>query len=198
MTMFFLLFVLPLASALSEPVSENSMETSPSDLETVCPPMLNVTCDEEEILCIGEIGPDGCQREDYCATPSGNCPAICDLDIECEDDEELCQTVDEDGCQIDAPECVPIGSCNDLQCREIPSVECAEGMVKVEGEVDSDGCPMPDYCQCPEPESDPAECADDEMWCDFGIDKNCCWLGAECAKECEASIDNCEVVEVNY
>ena len=223
MTMFFFLFVLPLTSALS-----------PSDPETVCPPMPDVTCDEDqgEILCLGEevdgcytedycvtqygnctafcnticneeqvlcqggVGPDGCQMPDYCAEETDNgdgykCPAVCDLVI-CKDDEELCQTVGEDGCQIDAPECVKIGMCNDLPCPEIPPAECPEGMVQVLGGDDSYGCPMPDYCQCPEP-AVPVECADDEMWCDLGNDENDCWLGSECAKECADSIDNYEV-----
>ena len=186
MTMFFFLFVLPLASALS-----------PSDPETVCPPMPDVTCDEDqgEILCLGEEV-DGCYTEDYCAEETDNgdgykCPAVCDLVI-CKDDEELCQTVGEDGCQIDAPECVKIGMCNDLPCPEIPPAECPEGMVQVLGGDDSYGCPMPDYCQCPEP-AVPVECADDEMWCDLGNDENDCWLGSECAKECADSIDNYEV-----
>ena len=42
-----------------------------------CPPY---SCDEErgQILCPGGTNPrDGCPMDDYCAKPSGDCPAVC-------------------------------------------------------------------------------------------------------------------------
>ena len=92
--------------------------------------------------------------------------------IKCNDGEERCPAEeDENGCPLDADDCLPVGKCDD---SSLP-VKCPEGMLLKQGENDT-------YCKCPEP--DVPTCNGDQMWCDFGNDKNDCYLGGKCVADC--------------
>ena len=85
------------------------------------------------------------------------CPPM--PDVTCEIDEVKCPAeLGFDGCPIDAPECLPIGMCDDSPFPLEPQVEC------------------------PEPKE--PECNPYQVWCDLGNDTNGCWLGGECAAKC--------------
>ena len=171
-----------------------------------CPLVCNKECNlaENEIACEREIGLDGCPKENYCAAPSGNCPAVCGINMPCRhigndfwkgiDWKQigvLCPTLWEDGCPMDASECVPKGTCYHVVCPKNPPVECPEGMILGPVLIDSSpysdtmGCPMPNYCICRYIESADSirQCDDDQLLCDYGY-KNGCWLGDYCADKC--------------
>ena len=168
--MFLLFFFLPLASA----------QLPPESSAIQCPDVVPLKCDTEnrEIWCPSAPDKDGCMTSGVCEQPSEICDATCDAI--CDKGEVLIEENDpETGCPMP-------GYCKS-GCLPPPPVECPEGMILEEGEIDPNGCQMPDNCVCP-PIDDIGECNEYQIWCNLGQDKNGCWRGGKCSKpneECE-------------
>merc|ERR1712241_1226215 len=103
------------------------------DCMNYCP----TKCAENDMMCPGKMGPDGCKMPDTCH--SGKfCPVDCDWAKE-----KSCPGMWEKGQQITPDTCMPmkVGDC----MNHCP-VQCAPGDMMCPGKMDSMGCKMPDTC----------------------------------------------------
>merc|ERR1711899_200846 len=103
------------------------------DCMNYCP----TKCAENDMMCPGKMGPDGCKMPDTCH--SGKfCPVDCDWAKE-----KSCPGMWEKGQQITPDTCMPmkVGDC----MNHCP-VHCAPGDMMCPGKMDSMGCKMPDTC----------------------------------------------------
>ena len=150
----------------------------------ICP----VNCDEDEILCPGDVLPNGCKENDYCHPKgTGNngvvCPGFCPKD--CEDSELKCPVPNDPmtDCAKE-PECVSKQQTNyGYECayQQCP-LHCEESEILCTGEEDWYGCKTEDKCVPRDTNNSgdlcsgvcPTECQEDEVTCPGGVDSDGC------------------------
>ena len=175
-----------------------------------CPDMEDPVCGVDEIMCPGEMDPEGCPMPSTCLPSFYNADVTDQYNIKCE---TLCPTICPEGemvcgggpdpwgvgCPIMTycmPDSYP-GTDGMTICPAYCFSDCGEDEIVCGGEMDAaTGCLMPDYCMPATTPSAtvegevcwnmcPVMCADDQVMCNDGtVDALGCPSIDYCAETC--------------
>jgi len=162
-----------------------------------CNLVCEVSCEDDELLCPGDVDENGCRENDYChpkGTGNGGetCPGFCPFD--CKEEEFKCPVPNDPitGCEVPSL-CIPKqkdGSGEYCDLQQCPLICDPDSQQLCLGYEDHTGCKTADECVDNCGESCPIECGDEEIKCpqQADCDNNC--VDEEVCKPLAKDINN--------
>merc|ERR1712020_594246 len=160
------------------PYPDSCMPAKSGDCWNNCP----ATCGEHEMMCPGEVGPDGCPMPDFCIWNDPHHGSFCP--VTCSEEEMFCSGgVDPQSGWAMPDFCIPMNG----DCPTFCPAQCGPNEMMCPGEPDPNmGCTGPDFCIhydhsaiCND--ACPIHCPMNEWPCPMGQDDMGCNRPMECS-----------------